>query len=198
MSEKNIDIISKLIDKNKTGAHKITLGENKDVEVLVAPVVNFTTRTSFARSIVALVFVEGVDGKEEYSPEMWEFAKRYFTVKYLTNFVLPETLDEAWLVLMHTDLYDAVYCECRETCDDVYNLARELIMFKREALLRTTGGLGALGRLIDNVIENTKDLTPDTLKGILSTVQELNLPEGATTQNLVDAVIDRQNKIEKK
>lgn len=177
----------------------LKFGENEEIEIKVNPILTFEQRISFIKSIVGIVIgTDGETGESVYSPEMYEFAKRYFTVGYCTDYKLPKDVGDAWLLLKYTDLYSKVYELCLETCDDVYAAATEELRYAKERMLRNSGVLGGLKRIIDNIGEQTKDISPESMQEMLSTFKELNLPQDATIDQLVDAVVNHKNGLENK
>lgn len=182
-----------LINKDEIEDKVLTFGSDGETAVTVKRVINYSTRLKFIKSIVALVVQKDESDEEQYVPDIYEFAKRYYTITYMTDFVLPESIDDCWLVLFYTHLYDDVFDACRDVCIDVYGAAEEEIRFKRDVLERNGGIFGSLRNLVNTIGENAKDLTPEKIQEIVGMFKDLNLPSGATEADLVNAVLDRQN-----
>lgn len=77
------------------------------MKVKVYAAIPYKERTAMVLGIVDFVF-KGKDDVDQYTPSSLEFAKRYMTIKHYTDLEMPSDLDEAWLVLNHTTIYDDV------------------------------------------------------------------------------------------
>lgn len=175
----------------------VTFGKDNSISIVVKPTINYSMRLRMIKDIVSLVIQKNSDGTETYCPDMCEFAKRYFVINYFTNVELPQNIDEAWLLLRYTNLFDAVYDICQPFCDDVLRAAEEEIRFKRNVLEKNSGILSELNKMIQSIRAQLQEVTPEKMQEILEKLKELNLPqEGVTTDAVVNAIVDRQNKIE--
>ena len=197
MEKDYTNIYKSLIDESEIEDKVLQMGSTGDVIVTVKRVMNYEKRLRFIKSIVGLVIQTDENGEEQYVPDIYEFAKRYYTIAYMTDFVLPESIDDCWLILYYTHLYDDVVAACGKICPDIYSAVEEEIRFKRDILKRNGGLLGSIRKLINTIGENAKDLTPEKIQEIVGMFKELNLPAGATETDLVNAVLDRQNKLDK-
>ena len=123
----------KLIEALLPQKQTLNYGDGEDAfSVTVSPVISFETRNAMVREIADTVFIETTseDGTKQpltidsYSPEYLKLTKRYAAIKYFTDLQLPVNLDELWLVVNHTPIYDDV---AKVVGDDLLDIFQEAV-----------------------------------------------------------------------
>ena len=82
-------------------------GEN-EFKFNVYPVLPFRDRIQVVKDIVDGVFMDKQDTVYTYAPEFETLVKRYAVVSHYTDLSLPDSLDDIWLVLHCTTIYEDV------------------------------------------------------------------------------------------
>ena len=102
-----------------------------EVTIRVYPTIPFINRTKMVNEIYQGVFMGGKNTTEDYVPEYLNFLRMYYTIKYFTDFELPENLEDAWALLSATNLYYDVYHVLGMTLQTIFDEADNKIETRR-------------------------------------------------------------------
>lgn len=122
-------------------------------EVKVTPLLPFGKRAEMINDIVGLVFGYDNNTINNYCPQYIKLAKRYVLVEYYTDYKLPQVLDDAWVILNYTSLYDDVLACLGDDIFDIFNEADEAIAARRGYLENKTD-INALAEKLISGLEN--------------------------------------------
>lgn len=101
--------LTELIEKNFKNPVAIEFGTGDEkLTITVNPMALPGTRVSAIINAAGLVFNEFDGGVEGYLPAFLDFAHRYGVLVCYTDFEVPEELNDAWLAINHTPIYDKV------------------------------------------------------------------------------------------
>lgn len=168
----------------------LTYGEGENAfEVVVNPVLRFEDIVKMVNEIVDLVFVSG-ETYAAYTPAYEDFAKRYVAISYYTDFKLPKKLDDAWLILKYTSLYDDVIEIVGKDIVGIYAAADNAIASKCRYLENKTD----LNAFMDKATSESSQgyqFTGEDVKQLLGTLKGLN---GISIDNIVDVILKAKDK----
>lgn len=120
-----------------------------------------------------------IDGK--YYPAIFEYAFRYYLIRYASDYALPEDEDELEHFVMRTDLAKQIELyqasDLRELCEDT--ILEELCANVRADISRSASFSDRLIEAVDSFILQFKEISlPDNFAETLTTLQEVaNDPE---------------------
>lgn len=117
---------------------KYDLGDAGELVVKVMPVLPFIKRAEMVRMIANLVFINEGKSINDYMPEYIELSKRLNVVSYFTDFKMPKDINDVWLVLNYTSLYDDVAKIVGADIDRIFQEADALIESRRRYLENKT------------------------------------------------------------
>lgn len=164
MSTKKVnekDIIKNLIQDNapalKELKYSTSIGELK---IKVYPVIPYRKRVEMIRYIVDGVFMGDKNTIDCYMPEFLALVKRHATVLYFTDFKLPKKIEDMWLVLKYTTIYDDVATIVGEELKEIFDAAEASINAYKEYLTKKTD----LYALISKIGQYAKDFKKDMPK----------------------------------
>lgn len=163
-------------------------------EIKVTPILSFEKRAELVRMIAAFVFVNEGNNIEDYAPEYREFSERYNTIKYYTDFKLPEDINDAWLILNSTPLYDKVIQIIRDDIYEIYAAADDLIQSRKRYLENKTD----INRLFENISNKIGSLGAQFSKEDFGAVLKLieALPN-YSSENVIQAIANINNESKK-
>ena len=83
-------------------------GTENELKITVVSAIPHTKRTAMIMEIVSLNFANEIVDVDSYMPTALELSRRYAVLKYYTDLKFPSDIDELWLILNHTSIYDDV------------------------------------------------------------------------------------------
>lgn len=171
------------------------LGEKGNLVVNVTPVLPFTQRAQMVRTIADIVFVNDEEHISDYSPEYLKFAQKFSVISYYTDLKLPTDVNDAWLVLDNTTLYDDVVKIVGDDVQCVFAEANELISAKKNYLINKTDINKLFGKISEKLESFSSQFTEQDLKSIMQMLEKL--PKDTSPENLVKAVaaVEKENEI---
>ncbi len=159
------------------------------IVVNVRSVIPFGSYAATVRAIVGIVFMNNGQNIDDYAPENLEFAKRYVVVSSFTDFKVPTDINDAWLVLYNTPLYDDVMNIVGDYAGVIFDAANDLI----EARLRFLSGKTGINDLISKISEKVDgmnmNISQEDIQAMLKTLG--NMPS-MTPESIVSAVVKAQ------
>lgn len=172
---------------------ELTYGEgDKPLVVKVYPVLPFMKRTEMVREIIDGVFMDGKDSVNTYVPEFLTLLQKYAVIKYFTDLQLPTKLDDMWLVLNYTPIYeDVVKIVGKFEVKDIFDAANKAIDTYRQYLTTKTD----MHSLMDKIGGMLKDfegkIPQEDITEITSKLKEM--PKGASLQDLISGLLGKKD-----
>lgn len=164
---------------------KYKIGETDELIVKVMPILPFTKRAEMVRTIASLVFIN--DGKtiDDYMPEYIELSKRLNVISYFTDFKMPKDINDVWLVLNYTTLFDDVV---KIVGTDVYNIfaeADELIKARKHYLENKTDLNMLFAKLMNKLDEFGTQFNENDIQTIMKMLEKM---PNLSSENIVKAI----------
>lgn len=168
----------------------------KEFVVNVYPVLPFSKRVEMVREIVNGVFMDGRDTVSTYVPEFLSLLQKYTVIKFFTDLDLPRQLDEMWLVLNYTSIYDDVV-EAVGAADinDIFEAANKSIDTYRQYLTTKTDVNSLMNKIGGALTDIESKIPQEDLTKITAALKDI--PQGASLQDIFSGLIGkRDNKAE--
>lgn len=173
---------------------KYTIDEETELIVKVHPVLPFSKRTELIRRIVDWAFMNEGKTLNDYNPEFVEFSKRSNIISYFTDFEVPKRVNEAWLVLNYTSLYDDVIKIVGSDIERILAEADEIIKVRVNYLERKTDLNDFFERIAKKIETYGEDFSGENLQKIVKLAE--NLPN-LSSENIIKSIIDLERDNEK-
>lgn len=172
---------------------KYKIGETDELIVKVMPILPFTKRAEMVRTIASLVFIN--DGKtiDDYMPEYIELSKRLNVISYFTDFKMPKDINDVWLVLNYTTLFDDVV---KIVGTDVYNIfaeADELIKARKHYLENKTDLNMLFAKLMNKLDEFGTQFNENDIQTIMKMLEKM---PNLSSENIVKAIANIEKETE--
>lgn len=162
-------------------------GGDTKLEVVVTPVISFSKRTEMVDFIVGSAFTMGVDTIQSYTPQYVKLAKRCAVLQYFTDLKVPAKLNDLWMVLNHTTIYQDVVEIVGADIDDIFDEADLAIAAQRDYLTHKTD-INSLFAKIGNAVGKI-DFSQEDLTTLLDVFKNMpNLSE----DKIVDGILKFQ------
>lgn len=177
---KNTAQIRALVETSAPRVGELKYGEGEtELIVKVYPVLPFTKRMEMVREIVDGVFMDAKDSLKSYMPEYRTFLERYAVIKFFTDLALPTKLDDMWLVLKYTTIYDdVVNLIGKADIEDIFDAANKAIDTYRQYLVAKTD-VNSLMNKIGDVLSDFEGRVPqEDIEAITSKIKDLS-PNGS-------------------
>lgn len=177
---KNTAQIRALVEASAPRVGELKYGEGEtELIVKVYPVLPFTKRMEMVREIVDGVFMGEKDSVKSYVPEYRTFLERYAVIKFFTDLALPTKLDDMWLVLKYTTIYDdVVNLIGKADIEDIFEAANKAIDTYRQYLVAKTD-VSSLMNKIGDVLSDFEGRVPqEDIEAITSKIKGLS-PNGS-------------------
>lgn len=181
----------------KNGVYTINVKESDDVvraikelenrEINVTPILSFEKRAELVRLIASFVFMNEGKSIDDYTPEYLELSRRINIVSYYTDFELPKNINDAWIVLSCTSLYDEVVARIRDDIELIFDEADILIKTRKRYLENKTD----INKLFENISNKIGSLgtqfTKEDIGNVLKLVETL---PNYSQENIIKAIVD--------
>ena len=167
--------IRALVEATAPRVGELKYGEGEtELVVKVYPVLPFTKRMEMVREIVDGVFMDEKDSVKTYVPEYRTLLERYTVIKFFTDLTLPTKLDDMWLVLKYTTIYDDVVKLVGEAdIEDIFDAANNAIDTYRQYLVAKTD-VNSLMNKIGGVLSDFEGRVPqEDIDAITSKIKDV-------------------------
>lgn len=185
--------IRALVEASAPKVTELKYGEgDKEIVIKVYPVLPFMKRTEMVREIVDGVFMDEKDSVNTYVPEFLTLLQKYAAIKYFTDLQLPTKLDDMWLVLNYTSIYEDVVKIVGEVeIKDIFDAANKAIDTYRQYLVSKTD-IHSLMDKIGGVLKDFEGRIPqEDITEIASKIKEM--PKGASLQELISGLLGEKD-----
>jgi hypothetical protein len=162
------------------------LEDGNELTVNVMPVLPFSKRAEMVRMIAGVVFINNGEHINDYMPEYLKLAQKISVISYYTDFKLPADVNDAWLVLNSTTLFDDVIKIVGDDIADVFAEANKLISAKVSYLVNKTDLNSFLNKVTEKLNTFSSQFTEQDLSSIMKMLEKL--PKDVTPENIVKAV----------
>lgn len=155
------DIIKNLIQENAPAVKELKYITNiGELKIKVYPVIPYQKRVEMIRYIVDGVFSGDKNTIDCYMPEFLGLVKRLATILYFTDFKLPKKIEDMWLTLRYTTIYEDVAKIIDGELQEIFDAAEDYINAYKEYLTNKTD----IYNLISKIGNYAKDFTKDMPK----------------------------------
>lgn len=175
--------ISSQIDEPKE--LKYDLGDAGKLVVRVMPVLPFVKRAEMVRMIASLVFINEGKSINDYMPEYIELSKRLNVVSYFTDFKMPKDINDVWLVLNYTSLYDDVVKMVGVDIDRIFQEADALIESRRRYLENKTDLNTLFEKVTGKLDEFSTQFDENDIQSMMKVIEKI---PNFSTENVVKAI----------
>lgn len=192
-NQKNKNIIESLVKTMAPKISELRYGEgDNEVVISVFPVLPFVKRSAMVREIVDGVFMDNKDTVDTYVPEFLTLLQKYTVLKYFTDFPLPKEINDLWLVLNFTTIYeDVVEIVGVEEIKDIFDAANNAIDTYRQYLVRKTDINSLMGKIGGMMGDIESKISKEDIDSVLSKVKEFT--GGSSMQDLIGALIGKKD-----
>lgn len=175
--------ISSQIDEPKE--LKYDLCNAGELVVKVIPVLPFIKRAEMVRMIANLVFINDGKSINDYMPEYIELSKRLNVVSYFTDFKMPKDINDVWLVLNYTSLYDDVVKIVGADIDRIFQEADALIESRRRYLENKTDLNTLFEKITGKLDEFSTQFDENDIQSMMKVIEKI---PNFSTENVVKAI----------
>lgn len=159
---------------------------DKQFTFKVFPVLPFTKRMEMIKEIVDGVFIGGKNSVNGYAPEFLTFLRRYTVIKNYTDLNLPKKIDDIWLVLNYTPIYnDVVKAVGEDEIKDVFDAADKAIDTYRQYVAAKTDMHSLFDKIGETLSGFEGKLSEEALDELASKAKELT---NGSSSNLTDII----------
>lgn len=176
--------ISRQVAKPTTISYPI--GEGDNIEIVVNPVLPFAKRAEMVRAIAGIVFINKGEHINDYMPEYTKLAKKITIISYYTDFKLPKDVNDAWLVLNNTTLFDDVAKIIGKDVEEIFEEADELIETRKNYLVNKTDLNSFLAKISEKIDSFGSQFTEQDLRTVMKMMEKL--PQNLSPESVVKAV----------
>lgn len=182
----------------------------QDVELCDGVIVKVKRTIPLDDAIHLAEYIAGsvVDGDSgEYTPEIFEFAKRTGVIMYYTNIKLPENVDDQYMFVFDTDVYYYVGDVINDIqLESIVEAAQEKIDFildviSSTAIMKVSELVDAVGNMIHDAGETFSGLSEEDIKKFVQNVGSLDKPDEAVlakeVMNIQEAKKTRKGRTKK-
>lgn len=185
--------IRALVETTAPRVGELKYGEGEtELVIKVYPVLPFTKRMEMVREIVDGVFMDEKDSVKTYVPEYRTLLERYTVIKFFTDLTLPTKLDDMWLVLKYTTIYeDVVKLVGEADIEDIFDAANKAIDTYRQYLVAKTD-VNSLMNKIGGVLSDFEGRVPqEDIEAITSKIKDL-APNGSL-QDIISGLFGKKD-----
>lgn len=174
-----------IISKLKYGEH------DEEFFVKVYPVLPFTKRMEMIREIINGVFMDEKDSVSTYVPEFLALLQKYTVIKFYTNLPLPNDLNDMWLVLNYTTIYnDVVNIVGEKEINEIYDAANKAIDTYRQYLTTKTDINSLMNKIGGALSDFERKIPKEDITAITSKIKDLQ--KSSSIQDIVGSLLGNQ------
>ena len=165
------------------------IGEGDNIEIVVNPVLPFAKRAEMVRAIAGIVFINKGEHINDYMPEYTKLAKKITIISYYTDFKLPKDVNDAWLVLNNTTLFDDVAKIIGKDVEEIFEEACEVMpggVNSPNYLINKTDLNSFLAKISEKIDSFGSQFTEQDLRSVMKMMEKL--PQNLSPESVVKAV----------
>lgn len=178
--------LENLLSTGEANEQEIVLGSGDDsVTIKVRKKIAFAEKMSMSRDIVLLTSPQN-GGVEGYIPMFYDLSVNVAILSYYTNLLLPQDINELYMLVKETDLMEKVMSIIGPDVKDVLDSTKETVVNKINYLIHRSDGDNLMEKLL-GVADSFKGKIEETdVEGLLSTFKNLG---NMSTDKIVDAIL---------
>lgn len=178
--------LENLLSTGEANEQEIVLGSGDDsVTIKVRKKIAFAEKMSMSRDIVLLTSPQN-GGVEGYIPMFYDLSVNVAILSYYTNLLLPQDINELYMLVKETDLMEKVMSIVGPDVKDVLDSTKETVANKINYLIHRSDGDNLMEKLL-GVADSFKGKIEETdVEGLLSTFKNLG---NMSTDKIVDAIL---------
>ena len=178
--------LENLLSTGEANEQEIVLGSSDDsVTIKVRKKIAFAEKMSMSRDIVLLTSPQN-GGVEGYIPMFYDLSVNVAILSYYTNLLLPQDINELYMLVKETDLMEKVMSIIGPDVKDVLDSTKETVANKINYLIHRSDGDNLMEKLL-GVADSFKGKIEETdVEGLLSTFKNLG---NMSTDKIVDAIL---------
>lgn len=178
--------LENLLSTGEANEQEIVLGSGDDsVTIKVRKKIAFAEKMSMSRDIVLLTSPQN-GGVEGYIPMFYDLSVDVAILSYYTNLLLPQDINELYMLVKETDLMEKVMSIIGPDVKDVLDSTKETVANKINYLIHRSDGDNLMEKLL-GVADSFKGKIEETdVEGLLSTFKNLG---NMSTDKIVDAIL---------
>ena len=178
--------LENLLSTGEANEQEIVLGSGDDsVTIKVRKKIAFAEKMSMSRDIVLLTSPQN-GGVEGYIPMFYDLSVNVAILSYYTNLLLPQDINELYMLVKETDLMEKVMSIVGPDVKDVLDSTKETVDNKINYLIHRSDGDNLMEKLL-GVADSFKGKIEDTdVEELLSTFKNLG---NMSTDKIVDAIL---------
>lgn len=178
--------LENLLSTGEANEQEIVLGSGDDsVTIKVRKKIAFAEKMSMSRDIVLLTSPQN-GGVEGYIPMFYALSVDVAILSYYTNLLLPQDINELYMLVKETDLMEKVMSIIGPDVKDVLDSTKETVANKINYLIHRSDGDNLMEKLL-GVADSFKGKIEETdVEGLLSTFKNLG---NMSTDKIVDAIL---------
>lgn len=178
--------LENLLSTGEANEQEIVLGSGDDsVTIKVRKKIAFAEKMSMSRDIVLLTSPQN-GGVEGYIPMFYDLSVNVAILSYYTNLLLPQDINELYMLVKETDLMEKVMSIVGSDVKDVLDSTKETVANKINYLIHRSDGDNLMEKLL-GVADSFKGKIEGTdVEELLSTFKNLG---NMSTDKIVDAIL---------
>lgn len=178
--------LENLLSTGEANEQEIVLGSGDDsVTIKVRKKIAFAEKMAMSRDIVLLTSPQN-GGVEGYIPMFYDLSVDVAILSYYTNLLLPQDLNELYMLVKETDLMENVMSIIGSDVKDVLDSTKETVANKINYLIHRSDGDNLMEKLV-GVADSFKGKVEETdVEELLSTFKNLG---NMSTDKIVDAIL---------
>lgn len=178
--------LENLLSTGEANEQEIVLGSGDDsVTIKVRKKIAFAEKMSMSRDIVLLTSPQN-GGVEGYIPMFYDLSVNVAILSYYTNLLLPQDINELYMLVKETDLMEKVMSIVGPDVKDVLDSTKETVANKINYLIHRSDGDNLMEKLL-GIADSFKGKIEGTdVEELLSTFKNLG---NMSTDKIVDAIL---------
>lgn len=178
--------LENLLSTGEANEQEIVLGSGDDsVTIKVRKKIAFAEKMSMSRDIVLLTSPQN-GGVEGYIPMFYDLSVNVAILSYYTNLLLPQDINELYMLVKETDLMEKVMSIIGPDVKDVLDSTKETVANKINYLIHRSDGDNLMEKLL-GVADSFKGKIEGTdVEELLSTFKNLG---NMSTDKIVDTIL---------
>ncbi len=194
INENSIQKLKSLFETNAPKSSELvySIGD-EELKIKVNPIISFTKRIQLVREIVDSVFMDNKNTVHTYAPEILTLVKRHAVIKYFTDLSLPDKLDDMWLILNYTSIYqDVIEIVGIREIESIFKDAEDIIEVYKQYLATKTDANIFMDKITEFVSNIKSKINEESISKALSTFEKMS--QGTDLKDIANAFLENKNK----
>lgn len=194
INENSIQKLKSLFETNAPKSSELvySIGD-EELKIKVNPIISFTKRIQLVREIVDSVFMDNKNTVHTYAPEILTLVKRHAVIKCFTDLSLPDKLDDMWLILNYTSIYqDVIEIVGIKEIESIFKDAEDIIEVYKQYLATKTDANIFMDKITEFVSNIKSKINEESISKALSTFEKMS--QGTELKDIANAFLANKNK----